>query len=202
MKALLLSGGLDSSALAFWKRPDVCITIDYGHRPARGELAASSALCTELGLRHVTLSIDLSSLGQGSLAGSSGSKLASAEEWWPYRNQVLITLAAMRFVDEDLKEIMIGAVKTDVHADGKAPFLRTIDRLMSLQEGAVRVTAPARKMSPVQLLLSSGFPTNLLGITFSCHLLEYPCGRCRGCMKQLDSIEQLKQLRSRCDQEQ
>ena len=28
---LLLSGGIDSSALAFWKRPQVCFTVDYGH---------------------------------------------------------------------------------------------------------------------------------------------------------------------------
>lgn len=42
MRALLLSGGLDSTAIAAWQRPDVCVTVDYGQRPARGELAAST----------------------------------------------------------------------------------------------------------------------------------------------------------------
>ena len=34
MRALLLSGGMDSIALAFWKRPEIAITIDYGQRAA------------------------------------------------------------------------------------------------------------------------------------------------------------------------
>src|SRR5262245_52548564 len=107
MRALLFSGGLDSSALAFWQRPDVCLTIDYGQRPARGEIAAAKALCRELGLQHETLSVDLKALGSGSLVGEPASDLGRAEEWWPYRNQMLITLAGMRFIREGLREIMI-----------------------------------------------------------------------------------------------
>jgi 7-cyano-7-deazaguanine synthase len=188
MKLLLFSGGLDSSALAFWKRPDVCLTVDYGQRPARGEIAAATAICNELGLRHELLTIDLRALGSGSLAGTEPSEFGQAEEFWPYRNQMLITMAGMRFLPQGLKEIMIGAVRTDVHADGKAPFLRGIDRLMSMQEGAVAVTAPGRALHPRKLLEISQFPHSLLGLTFSCHVMEYACGRCRGCEKQLDTI--------------
>lgn len=189
MKVLLFSGGLDSSALAFWKRPDACLTIDYGQRPARGEIAAAKAICNELGLRHEVLTVDLKALGSGSLAGAAPSELGQAEEFWPYRNQMLITVAGMRFLSEGLKEIMIGAVRTDVHADGKAPFLRGINRVMSLQEGGVAVTAPGRRLHPRRLLQASGFPHSLIGLTFSCHVMEYPCGRCRGCEKHLETVE-------------
>jgi 7-cyano-7-deazaguanine synthase len=192
MRALLFSGGLDSSALAYWKRPDVCLTVDYGQRPARGEIAAAEAICGELKLRHEVVAVDLRCLGSGSLAGKQPSNLGNAEEWWPYRNQMLITLAGMRFVSEGLREIIIGAVRTDVHADGRSPFLRAIDRLMSLQEGKVTVSAPARSLHPNKLLELSGFPLSLLGLTFSCHVMEYPCGRCRGCEKQLDTIAHAK----------
>jgi 7-cyano-7-deazaguanine synthase len=188
MTPLLFSGGLDSSAIAYWKRPEVCLTVDYGQRPARGEIAAAEAICAELGLRHETVKVDLRSLGSGSLAGKPTSELAQAEEWWPFRNQMLITLAGMRFVAEGLKEVMIGAVRTDVHADGKRPFLRAVDRLMSLQEGRVVVTAPASNLNPKKLLEVSGFPNSLLGLTFSCHMMEYPCGRCRGCEKHLTTL--------------
>jgi 7-cyano-7-deazaguanine synthase len=201
MKVLLLSGGLDSSALAFWKRPDVCLTVDYGQRPARGELAAAKALCGELDLRHETLSVDMKALGSGSLAGEAASDLGHAEEWWPYRNQMLVTLAGMRFVNEGLREIMIGAVRTDVHADGKTPFIRGIDRLMSLQEGRIGVSAPARSLHPLKLLRLSGFPDTLLGLTFSCHVMEYPCGRCRGCLKHFDTLTRIKRLRLRMAKE-
>lgn len=192
MKVLLFSGGVDSSALAYWKRPDICLTIDYGQRPARGEIAAAEAICAELGLRHDILNVDLRALGSGSLAGKSPSDFAKAEEWWPYRNQMLITLAGMRFLSEGLKEIMIGAVRTDVHADGKSRFLRGIDRLMTVQEGNVTVTAPARTLHPDKLLELSGFPHSLLGLTFSCHVMEYACGRCRGCEKHLATVTRAK----------
>jgi 7-cyano-7-deazaguanine synthase len=192
MRLLLFSGGLDSSALAHRERPDVCLTVDYGQRPARGEIAAAAAICAELSLRHEILAADLRALGSGSMSGKQASELAHAEEWWPYRNQMLITLAGMRFVSEGLKEIMIGAVRTDVHADGKSPFLRGMDRVMSVQEGHVRVSAPARPLHPFKLLVSSGFPESLLGLTFSCHVMEYPCGRCRGCKKHIETMARLK----------
>jgi 7-cyano-7-deazaguanine synthase len=112
MKLLLLSGGLDSSALAVWKRPDVALTVDYGQRPAKGEIAAASAIADEFGIAHEIVKIDLSSLGIGALAGKCASEIARAPEWWPYRNQMLITIAGMRFVSYGLKQIIIGAVAT------------------------------------------------------------------------------------------
>lgn len=101
---------------------------------------------------------------------------------------MLLTLAGMRFVGEGLREILIGSVATDVHADGRAPFLRTVDRLMGLQEGGVRVTAPGRRLSGTALLRTSGVPASLLGATFSCHVMEYACGRCPGCEKHRETL--------------
>jgi 7-cyano-7-deazaguanine synthase len=114
---------------------------------------------------------------------------------------MLITLAGMRFVNEGLKEIMIGAVRTDVHADGKSPFFRAIGKLMAVQEGSVAVSAPARSLHPLRLLQASGFPDTLLGLTFSCHVMQYPCGRCRGCMKHLDTLTRVKRSTRRMARE-
>ncbi|AWN42508.1 7-cyano-7-deazaguanine synthase [Methylobacterium durans] len=188
MRLLLLSGGLDSAAIAAWQRPDVCLTVDYGQRPAKGEIAAAASVAHELGLRHEVVRVDLSALGLGPLAGRPSSDLARAPEWWPYRNQMLVTLAGMRFVGEGLTEILLGAINTDVHADGRPPFLRAVDRLMHLQEGGVRVTAPASRLSALELLGVSGLPRSLLGATFSCHVMEYACGRCRGCEKHRETL--------------
>ncbi len=35
--AILLSGGMDSIALAYWKRPELAITINYGQKPFLAE---------------------------------------------------------------------------------------------------------------------------------------------------------------------
>lgn len=188
MRVLLFSGGLDSTALAWWQRPDACLFVDYGQRPAAGERAAATSIAAEFGLRLETLQVDLSALGLGPLAGGEPAALARAPEWWPYRNQILVTLAGMRFVAEGLSEILIGTVATDVHADGRAPFLRTLDRLMRLQEGGVRVVAPARHLSGPALLAASGLPASALGATFSCHVMEYACGQCRGCEKHRETL--------------
>lgn len=188
MKALLLSGGLESSALAWWKRPDICVTVDYGQIAARGEIAASTALCKILRLRHRTISVDLSALGSGSMVGRRKAKGGKAIEFWPFRNQVLLTLSAMVLQPAGFKEIMIGAVATDVHADGRPPFLRAIDRATRIQEGRIRISAPAQRMDSVALLRRSKFPQRLVGLTFSCHVHEYACGLCRGCVKHREVI--------------
>ncbi|TIW10726.1 MAG: 7-cyano-7-deazaguanine synthase [Mesorhizobium sp.] len=189
MRMLLFSGGLDSSALAWWLRPELCVTINYGQRAANGEIAASAALCSRIGLEHRTMHADLTSLGTGTMAGKDQAPGASAAEFWPYRNQMLVTLAAMKFMPEGLTEIILGSVSTDQHADGKAPFLRALDRTLALQEGNVHVSAPARRMSTKTLLRNSGFPYELIGLTFSCHVHEYACGQCNGCLKHRECVE-------------
>lgn len=189
MRALLISGGLDSSALAYWYRPDVCVTVDYGQRAAKGEMAASTAICQAIGLPHRRIEADLSALGSGTMADRAPAAGGAVAEFWPYRNQMLVTLAAMLLMPQGLKEIMVGSVSTDRHADGRAPFYRALDRAVSLQEGGVRVTAPVRQYSTPKLLKLSGFPYDLVGLTFSCHVHEFACGQCSGCLKHRECVE-------------
>jgi 7-cyano-7-deazaguanine synthase len=191
MKALLLSGGLDSAALAAWLRPDICVTIDYGQRAAPGEVAAAEALARELGLRQRTVRVDLAPFGSGLMAAVPAAAGAAAPEFWPYRNQMLATLAGMLLLPAGLSSIIIGTVSTDLHADGRPKFLRRLDRLMRAQEGEVAVVAPAARMSSVALLRRSKFPRRLVGLTFSCHVHEYACGQCGGCEKHRDVVEQV-----------
>jgi 7-cyano-7-deazaguanine synthase len=184
-----MSGGLDSAALAWWLRPNVCVTVDYGQRAARGERAAATALCDAMSLNHRLIEADLSALGSGTMANKATAPGASAAEFWPYRNQMLVTLAGMLLLSEGLTEIIVGSVSTDRHADGRSPFFRALNRTMVLQEGNVRISAPARKYSSVKLLQQSGFPEDLLGLTFSCHVHEYACGQCGGCLKHREVVE-------------
>jgi 7-cyano-7-deazaguanine synthase len=189
MKALLLSGGLDSSALAWWLRPEVCVTIDYGQRAAQGERAAAKALCEAMSLNHRLIQVDLSALGAGTMVNKAAARGASAPEFWPYRNQMLVTLAGMLLQPEGVTELIVGSVSTDRHADGRSPFFRALDRTMRLQEGGVGVSAPARKYSSIALLRQSAFPEGLIGLTFSCHVHEYACGQCGGCLKHREVVE-------------
>lgn len=191
-KAILLSGGMDSIALAYWMNPEVAITLDYGQRAAEAEITAASQVANILGMEHHVLRIDCSSLGSGDLVGTTPIGNAPVSEWWPYRNQMLVTLALMKAIQLGVCELMVGSVKTDAqHADGTAAFYEQLSKLVQMQEGSIKVTAPAIDMTTVELVKQSGIPENILMYAHSCHTSNHPCGRCHGCTKYMYVKEQL-----------
>ncbi|WP_081492257.1 7-cyano-7-deazaguanine synthase [Rhizorhabdus wittichii] len=135
-----------------------------------------------MGLPLEERSAPLGSFGAGSLAGSPQT-LGYAPEFWPFRNQMLITLAAMAFSRCDPLEILIGTVASDaVHPDGTTNFVQAMSAVLGAQ-GRVSVRSPAIELTGEELLVRSGLPAELLGWTFSCHTGEWACGQCRGCTK-------------------
>lgn len=191
-KGILLSGGLDSTALAFWKRPELAFTVDYGQKPAGAEIKASAQIAKDLGIKHIVISVDCSSLGSGHLAGRSSLELSPSAEWWPFRNQLLITLACMNGLSLGLNEIMIGSVKSDgFHIDGSKPFFDAVDNLVRLQEGHIRVSCPGIDLSSAELIRASRIPQEVLLWAHSCHKSSNACGQCGGCHKYLAVLQQL-----------
>jgi 7-cyano-7-deazaguanine synthase len=192
MKAVLLSGGVDSIALTYWQRPDFTITIDYGQRAASTELAVAAEVSRSLGIAHEILRINCSSLGSGDMVGQKASVHAPVPEWWPFRNQLLLTLAGMRAVAIGVTELMLGSVRSDgSHADGRPEFYNQIGPLMAMQEGSIHVTAPAVEMSTVELVRHSGTPRDLIAWAHSCHVGSLACGACRGCTKHYEVMNDL-----------
>src|SRR5262249_44466443 len=134
--AILLSGGIDSTALACWHRPAVAITIDYGQVSAAGEIRAAKQICRELDITHDIVSIDCRALGAGDLANAPIAKDAPASEWWPFRNQLLVTIAIMRAYALQLNSVLVGSVQSDsFHSDGRIEFYDKLDELVAMQEG-------------------------------------------------------------------
>lgn len=190
--ALLLSGGMDSIALAYWVRPQVAYTIDYGQVSAKGEIRAATEIATALGMVHEIITVPCQHLGSGDLAGVPSLPSAPVREWWPFRNQLLVTLAAMRAVTQSVHKLLIGSVVTDAaHADGCRPFVEAMDRVLALQEGGLRLEAPALAMTTVELIRRSDVPRALLAWAHSCHTGPTACGTCRGCQKHLNITEAL-----------
>lgn len=192
MRALLLSGGMDSIAIACWARPEMAVTIDYGQAPAPAEIRAASAVAAELGIDHFVVRADMSALGSGDLAGSAALDIAPVREWWPFRNQMLVTIAAMKVLPLGAKKLLIGCLATDgAHADGTADFVQSLNNLLQLQEGGMSLEAPAIQLNAVELVQRSGVPMEILAWAHSCHVGEYACGYCRGCRKHFETTQAL-----------
>jgi len=190
--ALLLSGGMDSIAIAHWRRPEIAITIDYGQRAARGEIRASEAVAELLGIEHHIIRADLSALGSGDMVGSAALGVAPVSEWWPFRNQMLVTLAAMKCAALGTKQLLIGTLKTDDrHADGRPEFVEGLNALLRLQECEMALEAPAIGLTAVELIRKSAIPMETLAWAHSCHVGEFACGLCRGCRKHYETLRDL-----------
>lgn len=191
--ALLLSGGMDSLCIAWWKKPTVAITIDYGQLPAQAEIVAAGAICKSLNIDHHVIQIDCRALGSGDMAGTHATEYAPASDWWPYRNQLLITLAAMKAISLGVKQLIIGTVRSDGnHADGTSEFVDAVDQLLSMQEGVMTVEAPAIYLSTAELVRISKVPDSLLAWAHSCHKANVACGNCRGCNKYFETVQELQ----------
>src|ERR1700688_3830525 len=192
MIALLMSGGMDSISIGWWKRPDLAIFVDYGQLPAAAERAAGIAACRSMDIRYETVGADCSSLGSGNMAGLPPNTFAPIPEWWPFRNQLILTLAGMAALRLGSTELMIGTLITDEqHADGRPEFVDRVSDLMEMQEGGLTVSAPAIGLTAAELVRISGIPKDVLAWAHSCHTSELACGQCRGCVKHYETWKAL-----------
>lgn len=186
MKLLLLSGGIESSCLAFWKKPDRCITVDYGQVCAEREIETAAAIAKHLKIPH---EIIIAMPGKKFGFSHPQIKRSAKPEFWPFRNQFLATVAAMHCFGSGVQEIWFGTVKSDSRfSDGSKAFYGKLESLVSYQEGNIKISAPAIGLTAEQLIIKSRTPQSILGATFSCHQSNIACGDCPGCRKQRELL--------------
>lgn len=195
---LLLSGGLDSTALAALERPTLCLVIDYGQRPAAAEARAADAVTKTLGLPLQRLRLDLGGSGGGLLQDENPLPAAPCPEWWPFRNQILVTAAAAVALRHHLGAVIVGTVAGDGdrHADGTPAFYEALDRLIALQEGGIRVITPAIGETTTELVRRSKLGEDIVAWTVSCQRASLPCGDCPGCWKRARVLASLGMLQT------
>lgn len=176
---------MDSTAIAHWLEPEALLFIDYGQKPSAAERRAAERVASQVHRPLAFLSVDCASVGEDLLRGPSAPAKPAGEAWWPYRNQLLATFASAWALGNGRSEVLIGTVAGDgdVHRDGTAWFLQSLDALISGQEGGVRVSAPALALTTEALIEASGVTRDVLAGTYSCHRSSFPCGECGGCTK-------------------
>ncbi len=173
---------MDSAALTYLITPAMCLFVDYGQGAAIAERRAAHAIAREAGVSLAELSVDLRAIGPETLA------VAPADiprEWWPYRNQLLASFGAAMAIARGCAQVSIGTVATDGdrHVDGRRDFIEQLSNIIEMQEGAIRIAAPAIGMTTEKLILASKIPRQVLALSYSCHVGDQPCGACGGCEK-------------------
>lgn len=58
-----------------------------------------------------------------------------------------------------------------------------MDAILHMQEGGLRLLAPAIELESLDLIRASKINVDILDLTFSCFRSSYSCGQCRGCIK-------------------
>ncbi|MHB8380621.1 MAG: 7-cyano-7-deazaguanine synthase [Acidimicrobiales bacterium] len=190
---ILLSGGVDSTALASICHPDAALFIDYGQRPAPAERRAATVVSGLLEVPLLEVAVDLRPIGAGLLLDEVPIQNSSSPEWWPFRNQLLVSIAASIAIRHGYIDLIVGTVSGDGsrHADGTLEFYEALDKCVRIQEGGVSVRVPGIRETTEQLVVRSGLGEDILGWTISCHRSELPCGDCPGCWKRARVMKNL-----------
>lgn len=193
---LLLSGGLDSTAVAAMLSPDQCLCIDYGQPAAEAEKRAAAQICLELGLRFQHLSLRVRETSEAVMPSSGDDTFEPPPANWPFRNQLLITAAAAWAAPRGYQTILVGTVASDStqHADGTREFVSRVSDLLAMQEGGLRAEAPGIDLSTEQLISQSSVSDQVLAWTHSCHWANTACAQCPGCAKHSEVLRRLGRL--------
>jgi len=204
--AVLFSGGLDSTTALHWalsrRREVQALTFDYGQRH-RVEVRAARTIARRLGVPHTVLKIDLGQIGGSALTDPRiavpkfrrvprlhGSP-ALPPTYVPFRNGILLALAAAWAETRDIQEIVCGfnIVDSPEYPDTRPVFVRAMERaIRSGTSGAcgpagLKIRAPflgLKKSDIIKIGLALGADYSR---SITCYTgKEKPCGGCSACL--------------------
>jgi 7-cyano-7-deazaguanine synthase len=179
-KAILLSGGIDSTALAYKNRNHCCLTIgfNYGQRHV-SEVRYARATAKKLGMEFIEVELfqvkDLF-LRCALTDGASDSVVAKN------RNEVFLSIACAIAAGKGIPEVLFGATAEDYarFPDCRPAWLDSLNKTHRLAQLKVRVSAPfihKTKSQVVELARKLGVPFEE---TMSCYAGNN-CGKCLAC---------------------
>lgn len=192
-RVILLSGGLDSATVAAVERPERALFVDYGQEAATAERDSARKIARLLDIELAEVTVNASHVGSGALVNREQPDLAPSPEWFPFRNQLLVTIAAAYAIDTGLHSVLLGTVAHDAlrHADGKHRFIASLDAVLRSQEGELRLAAPHADTSTRQLLARTAIRDEIVAATHSCDVANIACGECNSCQRRAAILDSL-----------
>lgn len=205
---ILLSGGLDSTVAAWLLRPAIepvlALTVDYGQKAARRELAAAYQLALKLGVPHRTVFIPfLREAARGALTDprceipkpsaadlddtAGAASRSAAQVWVPNRNGALIAMAATWAESNDIEHVVCGFNREEAATfpDNSAEFIAATNAALAYStRNRVTVLAPTIAMNKAEIVAAGRAAGAPLELCWSCYLAgDTPCGVCESCLR-------------------
>jgi len=187
-KAILLSGGIDSTALVYKykKSCKLAIGFNYGQRHV-SEIRYAKATAKKLGIEFVEVELfQVKDLFLRCALTDSGSKSVVVKN----RNEVFLSIACAIAAGRNIPQVLFGATAEDyaMFPDCRPQWLESLNKTHSLAKIGVRVYAPfihKTKSQVVKLARKLGVP---LEETMSCYAGNN-CGKCLACKTRARAME-------------
>jgi len=212
---VLLSGGLDSSTLAYFVKnmnyEVYAVSFDYGQRHRR-ELDAAEKIGKLVGVKdHKFIKIDLRSIGGSALTSDidipnkkNVEEILDSKDipitYVPARNTIFLSIAIAyaEVIDADVVFYGANCIDYSGYPDCRPEFIDAFNNLVKLGtkkgvEGrTIRIEAPFlfyTKKDIVKTALNLGVPIEM---TWSCYDDgDKPCGRCDSCILRENAIKEV-----------
>lgn len=185
---LLLSGGLDSSALLFWAMKNnfevLPLIVNYGQKTFQGEWRATQSILESAHMPSI-LPLSVEGIYETGLRSKTEDRSLNSNQYFPSRNTLLICLAAMYAYSLEINLIMIGLIKDVSHIlpDCSEEFIKKCNSLLRIEYPKLTISAPfinRYKTSIVKESIDNGLNPRL---TFCCNRLsENHCWACPSCL--------------------
>jgi len=200
MKAVaLLSGGLDSSVAFVIRAPDMALalTVDYGQRAARREIASARSIAARYRVPHRVLKLPW--LGGGALTDRSkrlpspdlrrpsDTRKSAAAVWVPNRNGVFIAAAAAVAESLGASCVVVGFNREEAatFADNSKPFLDAANMALRFSTRiGVRVESPTLTWDKQRIVVEGRRLGAPLHLVWPCYEGGKSwCRKCESCLR-------------------
>jgi len=200
---IVMSGGMDSVTLLheYKERIALALTFDYHSRHAAHEIACARWQCEQLGIKHIVLELPYMEQYLKSSLLKGGEEIPEghyADENMkstvvPFRNGVMLAIAASIAESEELKYVMLANHGGDhaIYPDCRPEFVDSMGK--AIEAGTyvgVKLLAPYTDITKRDIALRG----QALGVdyshTYSCYKGgDVHCGKCGTCTERKEALE-------------
>jgi len=201
---VVFSGGQDSTTCLAWAMKEFdevrALTFDYGQRHLI-EIDQAIYISRELNIRHEIIDIDIfSDLSKSALTHDveieAGSNDQLPSTFVPGRNQIFLSLAAMKAYQHGIRDIVTGVCQTDYsgYPDCREEFIQSLQKTTSLaMDTEFVIHTPLMhltKAETVKLMDELGY-LELLKDSHTCYRgLRPACRTCPACELRLKGFKE------------